>query len=101
LKKPTLALGPHIPPEYQHVHAAGLQAMQRGEASAHQQQLVLKWLIEQCCGTYQFHFYPDERSTAFALGRAFPGQQVVKLLNLDLSILRRNDVSANSPDVPR
>jgi hypothetical protein len=99
-KPASLALGPQIPATYDPHHVAGLQAMQRGEASPHQQQQVLKWLIENAAGTYQFHYYPSERDTAFALGRAFPGQQIVKLLNLDLSILRRNanaDPSIQSP----
>lgn len=89
--KATRALGPHIPPPYEVVHAAGLQALQRGDATEHQQQLVLKWLIEQAAGTYEFHFYPTDRETTFSLGRAMVGQQIVKLLSLDLSILRRTE----------
>lgn len=90
-KKATLAAGPHIPPGYEPHHVRAFQALQRGDANEHQQQEALKWLIEQCAGTYQFHFYPGDRETAFALGRAFVGQQVVKLLSLDLStLLRRN-----------
>lgn len=98
--KATLKDGPFIPAPYEQIHAAGLQALQRGDASAHQQQTVLKWLIEQCAGTYQFHFYPTERETSFALGRAFPGQQIVKLLHLDLSTLRRGHVPT-SPEPER
>lgn len=91
-KKATLAAGPHIPPNYEAHHVRALQALQRGDANEHQQQEALKWLIEQAAGTYQFHFYPGDRETAFALGRAFVGQQIVKLLSLDLStLLRRND----------
>ena len=89
VKKPTLAAGPFIPAPYEIHHVAGLQAMQRGEASAHQQQEVLKWLIERAACTFEFHYYPSERDTAFALGKAFVGQSVVKLLKLDLSLLRR------------
>lgn len=89
--KASLALGPHIPPDYLPHHAAGFKAMQRGDATPHQQQECLKWLIERAAGTYEFHFYPGDRETAFALGRAFVGQQIVKLLNLDLALLRRND----------
>lgn len=101
MPKPTRALGPHIPPSYEAHHAAAFQALQRGDASSHQQQQALKWLIEQAAGTYEFNFYPSDRETAFALGRAMVGQQVVKLLRLDLATLRRDDVPPNSPDVTR
>lgn len=91
MKKATLADGPHIPAKYDVLHVAAFQALQRGEADPHQQQQALKWLIEEAAGTYQFHFYPDDRATAFALGKAFVGQAIVKLLSLDLALLRRNE----------
>lgn len=91
MKKATLADGPHIPAKYDANHAAAFQALQRGDATEHQQQQALKWLIEQAAGTYQFHYYPSDRDTTFALGKAFVGQSVVKLLTLDLALLRRND----------
>lgn len=80
---------PIVPAPYTLADASALQALHRGDASADQQQRALKWLIEQCADTYYFHFYPTERETAFALGRAFAGQQIVKLVKLDLSSLRR------------
>jgi hypothetical protein len=88
-KKPTLAAGPFIPAPYEVLHVAAFQALQRGDASAHQQQEALKWLIERAAGTYEAHYYQSERDTAFALGKAYVGQTVVKLLKLDLSKLRR------------
>lgn len=90
-KKATLADGPHIPAKYEAVHVAAIQALQRGDATEHQQKEALRWLIEEAAVTYQFHFYDQARATDFALGRAFVGQQIVKLLKLDLSILRRNE----------
>jgi len=88
-KPVTRAAGPHIPPPYDLADASALQAMQRGEATAEQQSRALKWVIEQAAGTYQFQFYPTDRETAFALGRVFVGQQVVKLLTVNISSLRR------------
>lgn len=89
MAKATLAQGPHIPPQYELADVSAIQALQRGDATEHQQQRALRWIIERAAGTYEFHFYPGERETAFALGRAFPGQQLVKLLKLDVSSLRR------------
>lgn len=88
-KKPDLSRGPHVPATYTLADASAIQALHRGDASPDQQQRALKWLIEKASNTYEFHFYPGDRDTAFALGRGFVGQQVVKLLKLDLSSLRR------------
>ena len=91
-KKPaTRALGPFIPPPYELADATALQALERGDAEPYQQQRALKWLIEHAAGTYEFQYYPNDRDTSFALGRAFVGQQIVKLLRLNTSQLRRND----------
>lgn len=89
MAKATLAQGPHIPPRYELADVSAIQALQRGDATEHQQQRALRWIIESAAGTYQFHFYPGERETSFALGRAFVGQQLVKLSKLDVSSLRR------------
>ena len=85
----TRAAGPHIPPPYELADVSAIKALQRGDASEHQQQRALKWIIEQAAGTYQMNFYPTDRETSFALGREFVGQQVVKLLHLDLSALAK------------
>lgn len=89
--KPTLATGPYIPADYDIADVSAIQALSIGEASPDQQRRALKWLIEQGAGTYEFHYYPSDRDTAFALGRGFVGQQIVKLLKLNVSSLRRHD----------
>jgi hypothetical protein len=90
-KAPTRAIGPFIPPPYELGDATAFQALERGEAEPYQQQRALKWLIEQAAGTYEFNYYPSDRDTSFALGRAFVGQQVIKLLRLNTSQLRKQD----------
>ena len=89
-KKATRADGPHIPPPYPIAVAVAIQALVHGEADGHQQQMAMCWIIEQAAGTYDFQYYPTDRETAFALGRAFVGQQVVKLSKLDTQSLRRD-----------
>lgn len=88
-KKATRALGPHIPPEWELADAVAFQALVRGEAAPEQQMRALKWVIEHAAGTYEFNYYPSERDTAFALGRAFVGQQIVKLTHINVSAMRR------------
>lgn len=89
--KASRAVGPYMPVEYELADVSAFQALERGDADEFQQKRALKWLIERAAGTYEFQYYPSERDTAFSLGRAFVGQQVVKLLRLNLSQLRKND----------
>lgn len=77
------------PPPYAVLHIASMQALARGEASPHQQQAALKWIIEQAAATYDLSFSPDsDRGTSFAEGRRFVGLQIVKMLKLDKEKLK-------------
>lgn len=98
---PTLAIGPYIPAIYEAADCSAFQALQRGEASPDQQRRALDWLIKQGAATYEFHYYPSDRDTAFALGRAFVGQQVVKMLTLNLMSLRREQNANSSTPAPQ
>lgn len=95
-KAPTRAAGPHIPPPYEPADAAAFQALSTGTATPDQQRRALKWLIEVGAGAYEFQYYPSDRDTVFALGRGFVGQQVVKLLKLNLMTLRRAEHAISS-----
>lgn len=88
--KSTRAKGPHIPADYAIHHAVAIQALMTGTADAQQQQNALKWIIEQASGMYEFQYYPTDRETAFALGRGFVGQQIVKMTKLNTMSLRRD-----------
>ena len=71
--------------------AGALQALAKGKAAEHQQVLALDYIINVVAGNYDAHYHagPDgQRNTDFALGRAFVGQQIVKLLKLNLNVLR-------------
>ena len=83
------AKGPHMPADYEPADVIAWQALQRGDADEFQQRRALKWLIEDAAGTYEFQFYASDRETSFGLGRAFVGQQVVKMLNLDTTKMQR------------
>ena len=62
-----------------------------GVADEMQQRRALAWIINTASATYEFHYHPSERDTAFALGRAFVGQQIVKLSKLDASQTRSEE----------
>lgn len=70
--------------------AAAFKALHAGQASGHQQQLALQWLVREACGKAHFPYHGDRtHDTAFALGRLFVADLVVGLFNADLSSLRR------------
>ena len=88
-KKVSRGTGPYIPPNWEVADASAIQALVDGVAEPDQQKRAVKWIVEQAAGTYEFNYYPSDRDTAFALGRAFVGQQVVKLMRINTSTMRR------------
>ena len=71
--------------------AASIKALHAGEASAHQQQTALAWIVREAGGKAYFPYAGSDRDTAFALGRLFVADLIVGLFNADLSSLRRAD----------
>jgi hypothetical protein len=63
------------------------KALKAGTAEAHQQQLALEWLIFQACAKGNFAYHPTDRDTAFALGRQFVADQIVGLIDADITPL--------------
>ncbi len=82
---------PWTPPPFIPADVYALKALQAGVASEGQQKRALDWIIHQAAATYDLAFRPGgdegDRATAFASGKQFVGQQVVKLLNFDVSKL--------------
>lgn len=91
--KASRAQGPHIPPPYDLADVSAVQALANGDATPDQQQRSLRWIIERAAGAYEFNYYPSDRDTAFALGRAFVGQQLVKLTKLSVAELKRQSTT--------
>jgi hypothetical protein len=89
---------PWKPVAYELADADALQALMRGDADAHKQRRALNFIIEKIAGTYDEPYRPGaeegNRDTTFALGRAYVGRQIVKLLKMNLSALRRENGNA-------
>ena len=80
---------PWLPPKYDDSIAFAIQALARGEASQGQQTAALKWIIEECCRTYDLSYRPDsDRDTAFAEGKRYVGTQLVTLSKLKIEKLQ-------------
>lgn len=90
---------PWLPPAYELADVSAMQALARGEASPDQQRRLLKWVVESAAGTYDMSYRPGgedgRRDTDFAEGRRFVGQQIVKLLRLNLMALRGTNPQAD------
>ena len=90
------ASAPWLPISYDGKKAdvAALQAMRRGEANADQQVRALEFILETICDRNGMSYRPGglegDRDTAFAEGRRFVGNQIVKLTKLPLSTIKDN-----------
>lgn len=83
---------PWRPAPYEIEHVGAIQALMNGKAEPHQQKLALEYIVNVAAGTYEAHYHtgPDGlRNTAFALGRAFVGQTIVKLTKLNIAHLKQ------------
>lgn len=84
---------PHLPAPFSVAEHAAVQALAAGAASPEQQQLALDWIIHKACRTYDLSFrWPDDPTglgMAFAQGRTFAGQQIVRMLNTRLVLETR------------
>lgn len=81
---------PWKPCDYEYRDVVALKALADGKATPEQQVRALKWVVEKAGGLYEEHYYSGvdgERNTSFALGRAFAGRSVVKLVNMPGSIM--------------
>lgn len=70
------------------VDASSMQALERGDATPEQQKRALDWVIQVAAATYQPTFHPGEPdASAFAEGRRFVGNAVIKLLKINTNAL--------------
>lgn len=97
--RPSRVVHAWTPPEWELADVAAFQALARGAASAEQQVRALNWLLYKAAGVGDFPFRPGgleaERETTLALGRLFVGQQVAKMMKLDLSKLKPREARAD------
>lgn len=80
-----------FPPEYELADATAIKHLADGTASAGEQQRALKWIIENASGAYEMSYRPTgDRDTCFAEGRRFVGLQIVKMLKLNTTVLKKD-----------
>jgi hypothetical protein len=83
--------GAFKPPVYEAADVTAIQQLERGEAGPEMQKRALSWIINNAAKTYDMSYRPgDTHDTAFAEGKRYVGNEIVKMLKLDASKVRRN-----------
>lgn len=81
---------PWMPADWEMADVSAVQALSRGDASPDAQKRALKWIIERAAMTYDQSFVPGQADvTHFIEGRRSVGNQIVKLLKIDLARLKQ------------
>lgn len=81
---------PYMPPQYEDRDIAAIQALAKGEADQIEQQRALKWIIEECCKTYDMSYRPENQTdTVFAEGKRYVGNEIIKMTKLKIGMLKK------------
>lgn len=82
-----------LPSDYDIADIAAIKALAAGNATESQQQRAVKWIVETVAATYDEPFRSEldggSRETDFALGRAYVGRQIVKLINMPPALVAK------------
>ncbi len=79
------------PAPFNVAHATAIQALAAGVANDGQQKTALDWILKDACGLPLWPYRESERETCIALGRQFVGQQIMGLMNVNVSELRKRE----------
>lgn len=96
-KSPAVASvehAPYLPTQWENADALAIRRVAAGTANAVEQQRAMGWILR-CSRFNDLAYHPGgedgRRATDFALGMAWVGRQIAKLINVDLAKLRRSD----------
>lgn len=83
---------PHLTSKADPYIMDAFKALEAGNANDIQQKQALDWLIHHICLTYDMSYRPgDTHATAFAEGKRAVGLEIITMLKVNTTILRRND----------
>jgi hypothetical protein len=81
----------HVPAPFDSNDATAMQALASGTANDGQQKRALDWIIKDACALPLWAYRESQRETDIALGRQFVGQQIMGLLKVNVSTLRKRE----------
>lgn len=77
-----------LPADYTPDQCHAVYKLSIGEATPEQQLKAFDWIINNACMTYDLAFrsggLEGDRDTAFASGRQFAGQQIIKMTKVEM-----------------
>lgn len=88
-----LANAPWKPAHWEIADATALRQVYAGTASPEMQKRAMAFILDTLCSIQDWPFRPGEageRDTTLALGRQYVAHQILKLIKIDLSKVRRN-----------
>lgn len=80
-----------VPAPFTANDAAAVQAFAAGSANEGQQKHALRWILESACALPLWPYRDNQRETDIALGRHFVGQQIMGVLRVNVSQLRKRE----------
>ena len=84
MAKPPIG-APWAPARYDDPDVYALKALERGDPTPEQCTRALNWIIHDLCKTFDMSYRPNSvRDSDFAEGKRFVGNQIVKLLKLNM-----------------
>jgi len=76
-----------------------IKALAKGEATEYEQKLALSLIVNVFSRTHDLCYIPDSRDqSTFVSGRAFVGQKILKLINIPIGKLIKEEDSNETPD---
>lgn len=82
---------PWHPAKYEAADITAIQLLERGECPPELQKRALNWIVNNVCATYDQSYRGDPGDTAFAEGKRYCGNTIVKMLKLNPANVRRQD----------
>jgi uncharacterized protein YycO len=85
---------PYTPAEYSADDVAAIQALVAGVANEGQQRTAVAWIITKAGAAYDQSYFSGpggDRDTAFAEGRRFVANSILKLSKLPVDVVRKQD----------
>lgn len=81
---------PWHPEKYEPADVRAIKNLAMGEADEIEQARAFKWIVENLCRTYDQTYFPEsDRDSAFAEGKRFVGNALVKMLRLNPAALAK------------
>ncbi len=91
----TIKREPWHPAEWDEFDASAIQALARGDANDQQQRRALQWIVEKASMVGDQSFVPGQADVvAFIEGRRSVGNQIRKLVNINLVAMRQTERKA-------